>query len=77
MTLQMNPFLNWIVEKLTEDEVILELEFQEAQKSFARENLVSIDPSAHPLQEEIDALWSGTSKHFDSDLKKIFDKLNP
>ena len=61
MTLQMNPFLNWIVEKLTEDEVILELEFQEAQKSFARENRTFIDPSAHPLQEEIDALWGGKS----------------
>ena len=34
----------------------IELEFQEAQKSFARENRTFIDPSAHPLQEEIDAL---------------------
>jgi hypothetical protein len=48
--------LNRIVEKQTADEDILELEFIEAQKSFARENRIFIDPSAHPLQEEIDAL---------------------
>ncbi|MDA9775468.1 hypothetical protein N9B67_04000 [Algibacter sp.] len=48
--------LNKIVEKLSAEEGIIELEFQEAQKSFARENRTFIDPSAHPLQEEIDAL---------------------
>ena len=48
--------MNEIIEKFTAEEVIIDLEFEEAQISFARENRIFIDPSAHPLQEEIDAL---------------------
>ena len=45
-----------IIEKFSAEETIVDLEFEEAQKSFARENRMFIDPSAHPLQEEIDDL---------------------
>tara|TARA_B110000211_G_scaffold114444_1_gene132677 strand:- start:736 stop:1347 length:612 start_codon:yes stop_codon:yes gene_type:complete len=48
--------MNKIVEKFSAEEAIVDLEFEEAQKIFARENRMFIDPSAHPLQEEIDDL---------------------
>ena len=48
--------MNKIVEKFSAEETIVDLEFEEAQKIFARENRMFIDPSAHPLQEEIDDL---------------------
>ena len=48
--------MNKIVEKFSAEETIVDLEFEEAQKIFARENRMFIDPSAHPLQEEINDL---------------------
>ena len=48
--------MNKIVEKFSAEEAILDVEFEEVQKSFARENRIFIDPSDHPLQEEIDDL---------------------
>ena len=48
--------MNKIIEKFSAEETIVDLEFEEAQKNFARENRMFIDPSAHPLQEEIDDL---------------------
>ena len=48
--------MNKIIEKFSAEETIVDLEFEEAQKIFARENRMFIDPSAHPLQEEIDDL---------------------
>lgn len=48
--------MNKIVEKFSAEETILDVEFEEVQKSFARENRIFIDPSDHPLQEEIDDL---------------------
>ena len=48
--------MNKIVEKFSAEETIQDLEFEEAQKSFARENRIFIDPSEHPLQEDINDL---------------------
>jgi hypothetical protein len=48
--------MNEIIQNFSEEETEIDLEFQEAQKSFARENNIFIDPSEHPLQEEIDNL---------------------
>ena len=44
-----------IVEKISAEEAILDMEFEESQKSFARQNRIFIDPSGHPLQEDVDA----------------------
>ena len=38
------------------EEEVLDEEFSQAQKSFARDNRIFIDPAAHPLQEKIDNL---------------------
>lgn len=48
--------MNEIIQNFSEEEIEIDLNFQEAQKNFARENNIFIDPSEHPLQEEIDNL---------------------
>jgi hypothetical protein len=53
-----NAFLevNTIVSSFSSEEEVLDEEFSQAQKSFARDNRIFIDPAAHPLQEQIDNL---------------------
>lgn len=53
-----NAFLevNTIVTSFSSEEEVLDEEFSQAQKSFARDNRIFIDPAAHPLQEKIDNL---------------------
>ena len=46
--------MNTIIEGFSAKEAIFDLEFENAQKSFARTNNIFIDLSEHPLQQEID-----------------------
>jgi len=48
--------MNTIIEKFSSEEEILDVEFEEAQKSFSRDNRIFIDPTEHPLQEKLDNL---------------------
>ncbi len=48
--------VNSIIDTFSKEEEVLDEEFSQAQKNFARDNRIFIDPAAHPLQEQIDNL---------------------
>ena len=49
---------NTIIEYFSAEETILDLEFSELQESFCRDNHIFLDQSEHPLQQELDNLYS-------------------
>ena len=48
--------MNKVIEKITTEETIQDLEFEEAQKTYCKEHRIFLDPSPHPLQEDLDNL---------------------